>query len=110
MLKCLKKFPSCFCFHFIHFYLFCNVRQKKRNKPEIYPLEGKGLLHFTMLYNALQHFTLVMHHLPDSLQCPSFKIPKPYYISQLKSDILVLHKCKSQCKVCFTGVNPALQV
>ena len=52
-----------------------------------------------MLYNALQHFTLVMHNLPDSLQCASFKIPKLYDISQLKSDILVVYKCKAQCKV-----------
>ena len=50
-----------------------------------------------MLYKALQCFTLVMHHLPDSLQCASFKIPKLYDIFQLKSDILVLYKCKAQC-------------
>ena len=40
-----------------------------------------------------------MHNLPDSLQCASFKIPKLYDISQLKSDILVLYKCKAQCKM-----------
>ena len=36
-----------------------------------------------------------MHNLPDSFQCASFKIPKLYDISQLKSDILVLYKCKA---------------
>ena len=46
--------------------------------------------------------------LPDSLQCASFKIPKLYDISHLKSDNLVLYKCKSQCKEHFTGVKHAL--
>ena len=51
---------------------------------------------FTMLYTCA---------LPDSLQCASFKIPKLYDIFEMNSDILVLYKCKSQCKLHFTSVN-----
>ena len=66
--------------------------------PKLYDisqLKSDILVLYSVLYNTLQHFTLVMHNLPDSLQCASFKIPKLYDISQLKSDILVLYKCKA---------------
>ena len=38
---------------------------------------------------------------PDGLQCASFRIPKLYDISELKSDILVFYKCKAR----FTSVS-----
>ena len=61
--------------------------------------------------HALECFTMFYAcALPDSLQCASFKIPKLYDIFEMNSDILVLYKCKSQCKSCFTSVNHALPV
>ena len=38
---------------------------KTNKKPDNYP---------SVLYNALQCFTLAMHNLPDRLQCSSSKI------------------------------------
>ena len=54
-----------------------------------------------MLHTA---FTLVMHKLPDSLQCASFKIPKLYDISHLK------YKCKVQFTSVKRTLHCALQV
>ena len=44
--------------------------------------------------------------MPDSLQCASFKISKLYDISEFKSDVLALYKCKAW----FTSVKCSLQV
>ena len=56
---------------------------------------------------ALQCFTLYTCALPDSLQCASFKISKLDYISEVKSDILVLYSVKHalHCDLHFTLVH-----
>ena len=67
----------------------------------------KGFSAYVSTFYHSEYITTTLYTcaVPDSLQCASFKIPKLYDIFEMNSDILVLYKCKSQCKSCFTSVK-----